>query len=97
MPSSPQSFDQAPFHNSFVDELPGEIAPNRQSRQVPGVLYSQVAPTPVAAPQLLAWSDDLAARLGLARPPARGPAVDALAGNLVTGSMKPFAARYGGH
>src|SRR5207302_5397861 len=35
--------------------------------------------------------------LGLDRPPVRGPAVDVLAGNLVTPTMRPFAARYGGH
>jgi uncharacterized protein YdiU (UPF0061 family) len=51
----------------------------------------------VRDPHLLAWSDDLAAFLGVARPAERGPAVDVLAGNLVMPSMKPFAARYGGH
>jgi uncharacterized protein YdiU (UPF0061 family) len=51
----------------------------------------------VRDPRLLAWSDDLAALLNLARPAERGPAVNLLAGNLVTPSMKPFAARYGGH
>ena len=64
---------------------------------MPGYCYSPVAPTPVRDPHLLAWSDDLAALLGLARPAKRGPAVDVLAGNLMTPSMKPFAARYGGH
>jgi len=89
--------DQTPFENTFVDELRGEVSGNRGSRQVPGYHYSRVAPTPVTDPHLLAWSDELGAFLGLERPPERGPAVDALAGNLVTGSMKPFAARYGGH
>lgn len=51
----------------------------------------------MADPHLLAWSDELGEWLGLARPAARGPAVEVLAGNLVTTSMKPFAARYGGH
>ena len=89
--------DQATFENPFVDELRGEVSGNRGSRQVPGYCYSRVAPTPVADPHLLAWSDELGAFLGLARPAERGPAVAALAGNLVTASMKPFAARYGGH
>ena len=70
---------------------------NRGARQVPGYHYSRVAPTPVANPHLLAWADELGEYLGLARPAERGPAVAALAGNLVTASMKPFAARYGGH
>lgn len=89
--------DQAPFHNSFVDELPGEIAPDKRPRQVPGVCYSRVDPTPVRDPHLLAWSDELGAFLQLEKPDERGPAVDVLGGNLVTPSMKPFAARYGGH
>jgi len=94
---SQRPLDQVPFENSFVAELRGEISGNLGSRQVPGYHYSRVAPTPVADPHLLAWSDELGALLGLERPPERGSTVDALAGNLVTGSMQPFAARYGGH
>ena len=95
MPALP--FDHVDFRNSFVDELRGETNPNPGSRQVPGYTHSRVAPTPVADPHLLAWSDDLGAALGLEKPTERGPAVDALAGNLVTDTMKPFAARYAGH
>ncbi|MCC2547441.1 YdiU family protein [Hymenobacter sp. BT175] len=93
----PQSIEQATFHNSFVDELPGEASMDNRPRQVPGAAYSRVLPTPVRQPRLLAWSEELAAELGLSRPPEQGPAVDVLAGNLVTETMKPFAARYGGH
>jgi uncharacterized protein YdiU (UPF0061 family) len=92
-----RQIDQVDFRNSFVDELRGEVAPDKCPRQVPGACYSQVEPTPVRDPHLLAWSDDLAALLGLAKPTERGAAVDVLAGNRVTPSMKPFAARYGGH
>jgi uncharacterized protein YdiU (UPF0061 family) len=97
MSISTQQLDQAPFQNSFVEELRGEASRNKNPRQVPGYHYSRIEPTPVRDPHLLAWSDELGGFLGLARPEERGPAVDALAGNLVTGSMKPFAARYGGH
>lgn len=90
-------FDQIILENPFVSELRGDASGLAGSRQVPGYHYSHVAPTPVADPHLLAWSDELAAYLGLARPAERGPAVAALAGNLVTSSMRPFAARYGGH
>jgi uncharacterized protein YdiU (UPF0061 family) len=92
-----QQLDQTPFDNPFVDELRGDASGLQGSRQVPGYHYSRVAPTPVADPHLLAWADELGDYLGLARPAERGPAVAALAGNLVTDSMKPFAARYGGH
>ncbi|HEX8833529.1 MAG TPA: protein adenylyltransferase SelO family protein, partial [Abditibacteriaceae bacterium] len=89
--------EDALFRNTFVEELNGEIAPNKRPRQVPGACYSQVEPTPVRDPHLLAWSEEFAEFLGLARPDERGAAVNALAGNLVTPTMKPFAARYGGH
>jgi uncharacterized protein YdiU (UPF0061 family) len=89
--------EQAIFQNSFVEEMKGEASMNKNPRQVPGYHYSRVDPTPVADPHLLAWSEDLANYLGLSRPPERGPAVDMLAGNRVAETMKPFAARYGGH
>lgn len=93
-----RQINEVPFRNSFVEELPGEIAPDRRSRQVPGCCYSRVEPAPVQDPHLLAWSEEFAAYLGLAEPPGqRGPAVDVLGGNAVVPSMKPFAARYGGH
>ncbi|MDF7812078.1 protein adenylyltransferase SelO [Hymenobacter sp. YC55] len=92
-----EPLEQVTFHNSFVEELRGEVAPDKRPRQVPGYHYSRVEPTPVPDPHLLAWSDDLGSYLGLHRPPERGPAVEALAGNRVTDTMKPFAARYGGH
>jgi uncharacterized protein YdiU (UPF0061 family) len=89
--------DQAAFENPFVDELRGEISGNKGSRQVPGYCYSRVAPTPVREPKLLAWSAELGDYLSLARPTERGAAAAILAGNILTPSMKPFAARYGGH
>ena len=92
-----RQFDQSIFKNSFVDELSGEVAVDKRARQVLGYCYSQVAPTSVRDPHLLAWSNDLGATLGLEQPAERGSAVDALSGNLVTATMKPFAARYGGH
>jgi uncharacterized protein YdiU (UPF0061 family) len=97
MPTTPRPIHQANFQNSFVEKLPGEIAPDKRPRQVPGVCYSRIEPTAVRDPHLLAWSDEMGAFLQLEKPAERGPDVDVLAGNLVTPSMKPFAARYGGH
>jgi uncharacterized protein YdiU (UPF0061 family) len=85
------------FDADFVRSLPGDADASTRPRQVPGVAWSPVAPTPVAAPRLLAWSDDAGARLGLARPASTGPAVDVLAGNALAPGMRPYAARYGGH
>jgi len=97
MPQPTLPLDQLHFHNSFVDELRGEVAPDTLPRQVTGYCYSLVTPTPVRAPRLLAWADALGDYLGVARPTAQGAAVELLAGNRVAATMKPFAARYGGH
>jgi uncharacterized protein YdiU (UPF0061 family) len=91
------ALDNVTFENPFVEELRGEVSGNRGSRQVPGYCYSRVQPTPVPEPRLLAWSDELGESLGLARPAERSAALNILAGNILTPSMKPFAARYGGH
>jgi uncharacterized protein YdiU (UPF0061 family) len=85
----------ASFGSRFVREMPADPVADNTRRQVLQASYTRVAPTPVAAPKLLAWSDALGAQLGLSRPSAA--AVEALAGNRVFPGMEPFAARYGGH
>ena len=86
------------FDDSFTRTLPADPESRNFVRQVPGASYSHVDPTGVSAPRLLAWSDDCAALLGLARPGGNmGPAVDILAGNKLAPGMRPYAARYGGH
>ena len=65
-------------------------------RPVRGACYTRVAPTPVAAPRLLAWSDSLGELLRIARP-ASLEDVEVFAGNRVLEGMQPYAARYGGH
>src|SRR5882762_5900901 len=86
------------FDDSFARTLPGDPETRNFVRQVAGASYSSVTPTPVAAPRLLAWSDDCAALLGLSRPVADTAATVAiLAGNDLAASMRPYAARYGGH
>ncbi|HTE17174.1 MAG TPA: protein adenylyltransferase SelO family protein, partial [Armatimonadota bacterium] len=97
MNATTRALDEVEFSNSFADELPGEASGSNRSRQVPGYCYSRVTPTQVSGPRLIAWSKELGDYLGLEQPPERGPAVDALSGNRVTPSMKPYAARYGGH
>ncbi len=91
-----RALHEVEFFNSFAEELPGEAGENRP-RPVPGYAYSRVQPTPVSQPRLLAWSEELGELLGLERPAETGPAVEVLAGNRVTPTMRPLAARYGGH
>ncbi len=84
------------FENSFVTTFEGDETGSKKPRQTPGVLWSKTTPTPVAKPHLLAWSTSLGTRLGLAEPSSEQD-ISILAGNLVTPSMKPYAACYAGH
>ena len=81
------------FENTFVRDLPADPVLSNVPRPVSNAAYTRVEPTPVAAPRLLAWSDDLAKYLGIARPVS----ADIFAGNQVLPGMQPYAARYGGH
>ena len=87
------SFEHVPFENTFVRDLPPDPVPTNVPRQVKEASYTRVEPTPVDAPRLLAWSDDLGDYLGIARPES----ADVFAGNRVLPGMQPYAARYGGH
>ena len=91
-----QSLDLTEFHRRFVDGLPGDSEPANFRRQVRGAAYSRVLPTPVSAPKLLAWSEDLAATLGLPLIPDDS-AADVFSGNRLLPGMDPFAMCYGGH
>ena len=84
------------FSNRYVQNFPGDRTGDKRPRQTPGVLYSEVEPTPVARPALLAWSTELAQELGLHETPDAND-TQILGGNLVTPTMKPYAACYAGH
>jgi uncharacterized protein YdiU (UPF0061 family) len=86
------------FDNTFVRELPGDPHPANQRRQVLGACYSRVVPTPVARPRTLAYSPEMAARLGLSRETCESEEfAQVFAGNLVLPGMETYAACYGGH
>src|SRR5687768_5601995 len=86
------------FDNSFVRELPGDAVLTNVPRPVSNAAYTPVAPTPVASPRLLGWSDALGEYLGIARQPgADGPEAEVFGGTRVLPGMQPYAGRYGGH
>ncbi len=86
------------FDNAFVRELPGDPETGPRRRQVAGALYSQLTPTPVAAPRLLAHSAEVAALLGLDEAFVASPRfAEVFAGNALLEGMQPYAANYGGH
>lgn len=93
-----QTFAQLPWEHRFVDALPGDPETKNVTRTVRDAAYSRVSPTPVRAPRLLAWSEPLAAEIGVTRPDDAAPvSLSLLAGNATLPSMVPYAARYGGH
>lgn len=86
---------EALYKNDFVARFPGDTSGSKNPRQTPGVLYSTVQPTPVAAPSLLTWSSALAAELGIGHPNEKD--IQLLGGNITAPTMKPYSAAYAGH
>ena len=86
------------FDNAFARQLPADPERGSRLRQVPGALFSHVSPTPVAAPQLLAHSREMAATLGFDDAFVHSPRfAEVFAGNALLPGMAPIAANYGGH
>ena len=86
------------FDNRFLQSLPGDANPRNHARQVQGVFWSRVEPTPVAAPRLIAHSPEVAAMLGLSDAQMHSPEmVNALSGNGRVSGMETYATVYGGH
>ncbi len=86
------------FDNRFTSELPGDPETSLRRRQVLGACWSPVAPTPVAAPRLLAHSPEMAETLDLSPGEVASDAfTQVFSGNRLLPGMDPFAACYGGH
>ena len=86
------------FENTYSAAMPADPVTHNVPRAVRNAGYTRVAPTPVAAPRLLGWSEAAAQMLGVTRPAAAdGPEAEVLGGNRVLPGMQPYAARYGGH
>jgi len=86
------------FDNRFVRELPADPEQGPRIRQVSGALFSQVEPTPVRAPRLVAHSREVAGLLGFDEEDIASPAfARVFGGNSLLEGMQPYAANYGGH
>jgi uncharacterized protein YdiU (UPF0061 family) len=85
----------------FVDELPGDPETKNHRRQVKGAFYSLVEPTPTGTePQLVAFSPEVAAQIGLDPAEAqRSEFAAAMSGNapMPHAAGKTYAQCYGGH
>ena len=86
------------FDNTFIRDLPGDPDTGPGVRQVHGAAWSQVEPTPVAEPRLLAYSAEMADTLGFGEADIASPEfARVFGGNGLLPGMQPFAANYGGH
>ncbi len=86
------------FDNRFTRLLPGDPAQAPGSRQVPGAAYSRVDPIGVPRPEIVAWSAEVAADLGIeAEAMGSQRAADVLTGNELLAGSDPHAMNYGGH
>lgn len=83
------------FDNEFIKAFEGDLSGQLNPRQTPGVLYAKTSPTPVKAPKLLAWSEELADTLEINNPDEND--INILGGNFISESMFPYAACYAGH
>ena len=86
------------FDNAFRRELPGDPDTGAGVRQVLGALWSDVVPTPVRAPRVLAHSQDMARALGFSDADVASPLfAEVFGGNALLPGMQPIATNYGGH
>ncbi len=86
------------FDNRFVRELPADPLRGGAVRQVHRACYSFVEPTPVRAPELLAWSPEAAALIDFdAADVLSAGFAEVFGGNRLLPGMEPYAACYGGH
>ena len=86
------------FDNAFVRELPADGESGPRLREVRGALYSEVAPTAVSQPRLIAHSREMAESLGFSEDQVKSQQfADVFGGNALFEGMQPFASNYGGH
>jgi serine/tyrosine/threonine adenylyltransferase len=96
--SSTNSLVELKFDNQFTRSLPCDPEASNFRRQVAGACYSRVSPSPVANPQLIAYSKEVCELLDLQSSVAESREfAEVFGGNKVLPEMDPFAMCYGGH
>ena len=96
--TSALSFQELQFSNSFSEQLPGDLELKNFRRQVSGACFSKVEPSRVSAPELVVYSKEMAAELGIAEGDCESEEfLQVFSGNQLLESMDPFAMCYGGH
>ncbi|KGM06083.1 Selenoprotein O and cysteine-containing-like [Methylophaga thiooxydans] len=86
------------FDNKFVRELPADPETDNHRRQVLAACFSYVKPRKVKAPELVAFSHEMAAELDLDEANCLSEQfTQVFAGNEILDGMQPYAQCYGGH
>ncbi len=93
-----KTFANLPWESRFLARFPGDPERTNFTRLVKDITHSEVQSTPVKNPKLVGWSLCLANELEIKRPDTTDKlSLELLAGNHTLPSMRPYAARYGGH
>lgn len=86
-----------PILSDFTSSLPGEEKLSPFPHQVENAMWSAVTPVTASNPQLIHWSEDMAARLGIDFAAFGDDAPRLFTGSKVIAGTTPYAMRYGGH
>lgn len=94
----PVSEDPPRFESRFTEKLPGDPEKSNFTRVINGACYSEVYPTRVTAPRLVAYSPEVAELLDLSTAFCESHEfTEVMAGNRLLDGMTPYATCYGGH
>ena len=86
------------FDNQFTASLPGDPSSENIRRQLKDALYARVDPTPVSAPYLVAYAEEVADLLGLSNTECQSEEfLQVFSGNKLLPGMDSHATCYGGH
>lgn len=86
------------LNNRFTRYLPADPMTDKSRRQVMSACYSYIEPTQVKAPQLVAYSHEVADQLGLSKADCESDLfTQVFSGNTLLDGMTPYAQCYGGH
>ncbi len=86
------------FDNKYTRELPADPETSHETRQVTNSCYSRVQPVKAGAPELVAFSREMAEEVGLSSELCESEEfVEVFSGNKVLSGMDPYATCYGGH
>ena len=90
--------DTLSFDNRFTETLPKDPIEENYRRVVLGACYSEVRPTPVREPSLVAYAPEVAELIGLPASSCEEPLFsEVFSGNELLPGMNPYATCYGGH